>query len=92
MTYDLDKNEKLDSMKINGVEYAIGDIPVKIMERIMNIETWFFKRSITKSWLPICEDILKIRNENVNISNITDNKLLAFINYINDKILKWQVS
>lgn len=33
-------------------------------------------------WRPICQEILEIRNENVDLDNLTKEKLFAFITYI----------
>lgn len=89
--YNLDANEEIDQIKINGIEYEIWDIPVVIIEKIMQIKTGFFKKDMIEQWRPICKEILEIRNHDVDISNITKEKLFAFITYIKWKIEKWQI-
>lgn len=90
--YNLDQNEEIDTIKINGVEYEVWDIPVRIMEKIMNIKTGFFKKdNMVAKWLPICQEILEMRNKNVDLTNLTNEKLFAFIEYINLKLVKMQV-
>lgn len=81
-TYNLDANEEIDQIMINGVEYEIGDIPVRIIEKIMAIKTGFFRKDLVEQWRPICQEILEIRNKNVDLSNITKEKIYAFITYI----------
>lgn len=90
-TYNLDANEEIDQIKINGIEYEVGDIPVRIMEKIGQIKTWFFRKDLENQWRPICQEILEIRNENVDLSNLTKEKLYAFIQYIQWKLQKWQI-
>lgn len=80
--YNLDANEEIDQIKINGVEYEVGDIPVRIIEDIMNIKTGLFKRDLIEQWKPICKEILELRNQNINIDDFTKEKLFAFITYI----------
>ena len=89
--YDLDINEEIDQIKINWVEYEVWDIPVRIIEKIMDIKVWFFKKDMLIQWRPICKEILEIRNKNVDIENITKDKLQAFIIYIKWKLQKWQI-
>lgn len=86
--YNLDINEEIDNIKINGVDYEVGDIPVRIIEKIMQIKTGFFRKDIVEQWKPICQEILEIRNKNVDVSNITKDKMFAFITYINNKLEK----
>lgn len=90
-TYNLDANEEIDFIKINGIDYEVGDIPMRIIDKIMEIKTWLFKKDIIEQWRPICQEILEIRNKNVDVSNLTRDKLFAFINYIKWKIQKGQV-
>lgn len=89
--YDLDENEEIDQIKINGVEYEVWDIPVVIIEKILAIKTGVFRKDLLEQWKPICKEILEIKNNNVDIQNITKDKLLAFIQYIKWKIQQWQV-
>lgn len=81
-TYNLDANEEIDQIMINGVEYEVGDIPVRIIEKIMAIKTGFFRKDLVEQWRPICQEILEIRNKDVDLSNITKEKIYAFITYI----------
>lgn len=90
-TYNLDQNEEIDQIKINGIEYEVGDIPVRIMEKIMAIKTGWFRKDLVDQWRPICKEILEIRNKDVDIENLTQEKLLAFIQYIQWKIHRWQI-
>lgn len=89
--YNLDANEEIDNIKINGVDYEVWDIPVKIIEKIMQIKTGWFRKDLVDQWRPVCQEILEIRNKNVDVSNITRDKLFAFITYINNKVEKWQI-
>ena len=90
-TYNLDANEEIDNIKINGVDYEVGDIPIVIIEKIMQIKTGFFKKDLIEQWKPICQEILELRNKNADLSNITKEKMYAFITYIKNKIEKWQI-
>jgi len=90
-TYNLDANEEIDTMTINGVPYEVGDIPVRIIEKIMAIKTGFFRKDLIEQWKPICQEILELRNKNVDLSNLTKEKLFAFITYIKWKIEKGQI-
>jgi hypothetical protein len=92
--YDLDKNEKIDDFTINWVEYQVGEIPIRIIEKIMQIKVWLFTKDeeLLKQWKPICKELLEVRNQNVNIDNIQKEKLLALITYIRWKIEKQQYS
>lgn len=89
--YNLDANEEIDQIKINWVDYEVWDIPVRIIEKIMKIKTGIFKKDLIEQWRPVCQEILELRNKNVDISNLTKDKLLAFITYIKWKIQKWQI-
>lgn len=89
--YNLDANEEIDQIKINWVDYEVWDIPVRIIEKIMQIKTGIFKKDLIEQWRPVCQEILELRNKNVDVSNLTKDKLLAFITYIKWKIQKWQI-
>ena len=89
--YNLDENEEIDDFTINGIEYEVWDIPFQIIEKILNIKTWIFKKDLIEQWRPICQEILEMRNKNVDLSNLTKDKLFAFITYIKWKIEKWQL-
>lgn len=89
--YNLDANEEIDQIKINWVDYEVWDIPVRIIEKIMKIKIGIFKKDLIEQWRPVCQEILELRNKNVDVSNLTKDKLLAFITYIKWKIQKWQI-
>lgn len=89
--YNLDANEEIDQIKINWIDYEVWDIPVRIIEKIMQIKTGIFKKDLIEQWRPVCQEILELRNKNVDVSNLTKDKLLAFITYIKWKIQKWQI-
>lgn len=89
--YNLDENEEIDQIKINWIEYEVWDIPVVIMQKIMTIKTGYFRKDLLEQWKPICQEILEIRNKNVDLSKLTKEKLFAFIQYLQDKIKKWQI-
>jgi len=91
MEYNLDENEEIDNIKINWINYDVWDIPLTILEEILEIKTGLFSKSLMNQWKPICKKILEIRNNNINIDNLTEKKLLAFIQYIKNKISKWQL-
>jgi hypothetical protein len=80
--YNLDQNEEIDTMTINGVPYEVGDIPVRIIEKIMTIKTGFFRKDLEVQWIPICKEVLELRNKQVDLTNFTREKLFAFIQYI----------
>ena len=80
--YDLDKYEDIDQIKINGVEYEVGDIPLSIVAKINKIKTGKNRKDIMDQWKPICTEILSIRNKNVDLSNVGEEKIKAFIHYI----------
>lgn len=92
--YNLDHNEKIDNFKINWIEYEVWEIPIRIIEKIMDIKVWFLTKDneLMKKWKPICKELLEVRNKNVNIDNIQKEKLLALITYIKWKIEKQQYS
>lgn len=89
--YNLDANEEIDDIKINGVEYEVWDIPLRIIEKILKIQTWIFKKDLIEQWRPVCQEILELRNKDVDVSNITKDKLFAFITYIKWKMEKGQL-
>lgn len=89
--YNLDADEEIDIFTINWIEYEVWDIPMRIIENILEIKTWFFKKDIVEQWKPICQDILEIRNKDVDISNLTKDKIFAFITYTKWKIEKGQL-
>ena len=80
--YNLDENEEIDQIKINGVEYEVGDIPVRIIEKIMTIKTGIFHKDLIEQWRPICKEILELRNKEINLEDLTKEKLFALITYI----------
>lgn len=82
---DLDANEDIDIIKINGVEYSIGDIPPSIKQRILNMTT--NRKEINNAWRPILLDILKIKNKDVQDPKLwTDEKVIAFSMFIIKKM------
>ncbi len=86
MFIDLDANENIEKVMINGNIYSIGDIPESIIERISNIDV--NKKNIYEKRSPIIEDILKIKNEEVQeIQLRTEEKIGAFIWFITEKII-----
>lgn len=89
--YNLDANEEIDQIKINWVDYEVGDIPLAIIEKIMAVKVGFFTKDTINQWIPICKEILEIRNKNIDMSGMTKDKILAFITYIKWKIQKWQI-
>lgn len=90
--YDLDKNEEIDYIKINWIEYQIWDIPLDIENDILKISTFTKEEKLVKQWKKIMYRILKIRNKDVNIEDISIEKIKAFIIYLKNKIEKWQIS
>jgi len=89
--YNLDQNEEIDTMTINGVQYEVGDIPESIVAKIMKIKTGVFRRDLEAQWMPICKEILELRNNQFDIANLTRDKLLSFIQYIQWKIQRWLI-
>ncbi len=89
--YDLDANEEIDQIKINGTEFEVWDIPVRLIEKTMMIKTGFFRKDLVDQWLPICKEILEIRNPPIDLSLLTKDKIFALITYIKWKIEKWQI-
>lgn len=89
--YNLDANEEIDLIKINGIEYEVWDIPIRIIEKILIIKTWLFRKDLLEQWRPICQEILEMRNKDVDVSNMTKDKLFAFITYVKWKIQKDQI-
>lgn len=90
--YDLDKTEIIDVIKINWKEYKVWDIPTSIILKIKKIKSWIFWflwKSIEDQWVPIIKEILEIKNENVNIENISKKQIFWFVSFLKDKILKW---
>jgi len=90
-TYNLDHNEEVDSIKINGVWYEVGDIPYSIIVKIRNIKTGMFDKSLDVQWRPIIKEILEIKNKDVNVENLTKDKVFWFIKYLKRKLGKWQI-
>ena len=88
--YDLDKNEEIDIIKINDKEYKVWDIPPEIIRKILKINTMFTSEDkLYKERKNIMEEILKIRDDDVNLEYVSKDKILAFAVYIQNKILKW---
>ena len=88
MIIDLDKNEELDHITVNGIKYIVWDIPGEIKERIINMKP--NKRNLYRKRKPIIIEILKIKNDYVqDMRYRTDDKLDAFIFHITNKLTKW---
>ena len=93
MKHDLDKNEEVDIIKINDIEYKVWDIPPEIIRRILKVNTLFTsEEKLYEEWENIMEEILRIRNKEVNLKYVSKDKILAFAVYIQNKILKWNSS
>lgn len=89
---DLDLNEDIDYIKLNGREYQIGIIPQRLLERVNAIDTTKGLDDLLIQWRDLAKDILEVRNDVINMDHITDEKLGAFIKYILDKVAKkWYV-
>jgi len=57
------------------------------MKRILTIKTGFFRKDLVAQLRPIVKDILKIKNDNVDLNLITDDKIIALINRIKENRL-----
>ena len=78
MYIDLDANEDIEKVMINGIVYEVGDIPESILERISKIDV--NKKNVYEKRSPIIEDILKIKNKDVQPVKLrTEEKIGAFI-------------
>lgn len=53
-----------------------------IIKKIMAIKTGFFKKDTLDQWIPICKEILELRNKDVDVGGITKEKMFGFITYI----------
>ena len=85
--FDLDANEIVEAIKLNWREYLIWDIPDWIIKRILSVKTGIFRRDLITQLKPIARDILKIKNDNIDMDLITDDKILALINWIKENRL-----
>lgn len=89
--YDLDKNEEIDYMTINGKEYEVGDIPLDIIQEIYKTDIYSSEKKLKEKWIKIMKKILSIRNKDIDIDKISDDKIKAFIIYLKDKADRWWI-
>ena len=85
--YDLDVNEKPDVVIVGGVKYEIWDIPPSIYAKIQKISTKITTDEyFMNKWKDIIEELLKIRNKDVNIKYNNTTHILKIIEIITHKI------
>lgn len=87
---NLDENERIDEIQIQGVKYFAGDIPPLLAMQILNIKTnmlsRFLRISTEKQREPIIKEYLSIKNEKVEMRYWTRNHIQSMILYINKRL------
>jgi hypothetical protein len=87
---NLDENERIDEIQIQGVKYLAGDIPPLLAIQILNIKTnmlsRFLRISTEKQREPIIKEYLSIKNEKVEMRYWTKNHIQSMILYINKRL------
>lgn len=87
---NLDENERIDEIQIQGIKYLTGDIPPLLAMQILNIKTnmlsRFLRISTEKQREPIIKEYLSIKNEKVEMRYWTKNHIQSMILYINKRL------
>ena len=87
---NLDENERIDEIQIQGVKYLAGDIPPLLAMQILNIKTnilsRFLRISTEKQREPIIKEYLSIKNEKAEMRYWTKNHIQSMILYINKRL------
>lgn len=87
---NLDENEHIDLLQIQGVNYKAGDVPPAIAEQILNIKTSFlsrwFGKGVEHQRANIIKDYLLIKNEVVEMRYWTKSHLQQMIFYLSKRI------
>ena len=67
---NLDENERIDEIQIQGIKYLAGDIPPLLAMQILNIKTnmlsRFLRISTEKQREPIIKEYLSIKNKRLH--------------------------
>lgn len=91
---NLDENEKIDEIIVQGRTYFVGDIPPAILLRIYNIRTSmmprilarFFKKHILNQRKAVIQDYLELKNKEVDLKYWSENHIQNFISYIEKRL------
>ncbi len=87
---NLDENERIDEIQVQGVKYLAGDVPPFLAEQILNIKGSFYSRflwtSVEKQREPIIRDYLRLKNEQVDMRYRTKRHIQNMIFYITKRI------
>lgn len=91
MIIDLDAvdTEEIDTIKLNGVEYEIGNVTPEMMERIGKVDLQS-KVSVFDQWRPIVKEILQVRNPDADAESLWRDKIEAFVRYLMQRIRRQQ--
>jgi len=94
MIYDLDRDESIDIVKVNGKSYRVWDVPVAVKVLFMNTRYNFWDvikwvKRIDK-WRNVVKEYLKVFNDNVDISKWDDGQVFQLLNILKIKILGWE--
>lgn len=85
--YDLDIDEKIDIIKIWDNEYKIWDIKPSIIKKIQNIPTIFiWDKKFLEKWKKIIEEILLMKNKEVDMSDFSEKHISKMISIISKRI------
>lgn len=90
-SYNLDKDEDIDTITINGFDYQVGDLPLEIITKVEKISTKEKLGDILEGFRPIMRDLLKIKNPEIDTRELTDDKVASFMSYVLNKIKAGQI-
>jgi len=94
VVYDLDRDESIDTLMVNGKGYRMWDIPVGVMKSFVGVRygLWDRLRWVKRidKWKPVVEEYLWVFNEKVDLKNWDDGQIFQFINILSKKIGVWE--
>lgn len=91
-TYNLDRNEVIDEVIIDNKKYLIGDIPVKYIEEIINLPLIFTTDAkFTKNIKELFTKILSIKNDDVDLQNVSNEKMKDLLVILQNRVRQWQL-
>lgn len=90
VVYDLDRNESIDTVKVNGIEYRLGDVPKSVQGIMMDVKvSWWEKLKGVKlvdKWRPVVKKYLEVFNKDVNIEHWDDGQVFQLISILYDRL------
>lgn len=85
--YNLDLNEEIDILRIWWKDYKIWDIKPKTIEEILKLPTIFiWHKKFLQKWREIIIWILEVKNDEIDLSIISEKHIMQIIEIISKKI------